>query len=267
MATYKVYLRSFAPWKEFGALVNGRTLHVPVPPRPPMPYPRTAAFEFGGSFHGDGRGFSLETNNPAVTGRVNYWVQVNLPGGTAGSSRAWCDASHGPWMGVGPHTGAVGTPKAKHSVSRSGQGVKLVLEYGAPNPLVKGAPDIDAKAECVLTAVPGGLQIDAIVTGDQFPACEAFIEDARSNKIFLGGFAPQNKDQILRLYGGMNKPNKIWFQSHVVLSTDAQGNFVNVRGGGSGTNASAPASSNLGISLIQWNSQIMRSIPMPADAP
>jgi len=262
MAIYKLYLRSFAPWKEFGALVNG--FRVPVPPRAPVLYPASA--EFGGSFHGDGRGFSLDTNNPAVTARVNYWVQVTLPAGTTASSRAWCDESRGPWMGVGPHGHAVGTPQAKSSVTRTGHGVKVAMQYGAPNPLVKGAPDIDAKAEFLLTEAPGSLQIDTVVTGDQFPACEAFIEDARSNKLFVGGFAPQNKDQILRLYGHMNKPGKVWFQSHIVLSTDTQGNFVKVQGGGSGSNATGPASFNLGIPLVQWNAQIMNSIPMPADA-
>jgi hypothetical protein len=266
MATYKLYLRSFAPWNEFGALVDGRTIHVAVPSRPPMPYPRTAAIELAGHFHGDSRGFSLETQNAAVTARVNYWVAISLPDGTVESSRAWCDPSRGPWMGVGAQRTAVGTPKARHSVTRSGEGVKVTLEYGAPNPLVKGAPDIDARAQCLLTGVPGGLQIDTLLTGDQFPACEAFVEDGRGSKVFLAGFAPQNRGQVLRLYGHMNRPRKIWFQSHIVLATDPQGNFGNVRGGGSGTNQSAPASSSLGMSLAQWNAQIMKSIPMPADA-
>jgi hypothetical protein len=132
---------------------------------------------------------------------------------------------------------------------------------------VAGAPDIDATGEYLLTPDGVTLQIDGIITGDQFPACESFLEDTRGTKIFLGGFAPANRDQIMRLYGSMNKPKKVWFQSHLVVTVDTQGNFQQVLGGGSGTNASGPASqSEPGMSVAQWNARIMSSIPMPSDA-
>ena len=270
MAHYRIHLRSFAPWREFGALTQNRTLHLPVAPRPPMMPglgPASAPVRFGGHFHGDGRGFSLETNNPMVTARVNYWTEVNLTTSTPGNSRAWCDESRGPWMGVGPHDRRTGTPKVQRTVSRQGNTLRVVVAYAVPNPLVAGAPDIDATGEYSLTPSAGMLQIDAIITGDQFPACESFLEDSRGAKIFLGGFAPVNREQIMRLSGSMNKPKKIWFQSHLVVTVDTQGNFQQVLGGGSGTNASGPASqSGPALSVAQWNARIMHSIPIPSDA-
>jgi hypothetical protein len=72
MAIYKIYMRSFAPWREFGSFADPKTVYVPVPPTGPFPYPvpPTAAITFGGAYHGDGRGFSLDTDS-SVTARVN----------------------------------------------------------------------------------------------------------------------------------------------------------------------------------------------------
>ena len=271
MAIYQIYLRSFAPWKEFGALTKQRSIQIPVPtpgrwPMAPVPIPSTIPIKFGGSYHGDGRGFSMETGNPGVTARVSAFVQVNLATGVAGSQRVWCDESRGPWMAIGSEDAATGVPTSTVTVLKNNAGVAVVIAYGAANPLVKGAPDIDARGEYALIPGAGTLQIDAVITGDQFPACESFIEDPSGKKIFIGGFAPDNKEQIMRLYGGMNKPKKIWFQSHLIVSLDASGNFVGVEGGGSGSHATAPQCKGKVMSLLQWNAHIMTSIPMPRDA-
>lgn len=267
---YKIYLRSFAPWKEFGALTKERTLHVPVPSPPgwamgQSPLPSYVPIKFGGSYHGDGRGFSLETTNPAVTARVNAFLEVNLVTGKGGARRVWCDQSRGPLMGFGPEDTAVGVPTSTMTAMKTGTSVTVVIAYGAPNPLVKGAPDIDARGEYSLTPQAGAIQIDAVITGDQFPACESFIEDPRGKKVFVGGFAPNNKEEILRLYGSMNKPRKIWFRSHMVISIDDAGNFLKVQGGGSGSNATTPASRGLDWTPERWNTHMMHSIPMPSD--
>ena len=221
---------------------------------------------FGGAFHGDGRSFSLDTR-PGVTSRVNSYLEVNLDAGRAGQRNAWCDPSHGPQQGVGFHGTAVGTPQATYKVWRQAQRVNATIEYGAPNPLVTGAPDIDARGEYAFVANPGTLQIDATVTGDQFPACESFIEDPCGSKLFLGGFAPDNKEQILRLYGALNAPDKVWFRSHLFVKVDARGCFLQVQGGGSGTNSTGPMCQSLSMTPVDWNTRIMRSIPMPSDAP
>lgn len=269
MAIYKIYLRSFAPWKEFGAFTKERSVHVPAPPRGPWglgQMPSSMPIKFGGSYHGDGRGFSLDTKSPDVTARVNAFLEVDLTTLAGSNRRVWCDESFGPWMGFGPADRGFSVPTSTISSIRIGTSLTVVLEYGAPNPLFKGAPKIDARGEYVLTPGAGTLQIDAVITGDQFPACESFIEDPREAKIFVGGFGPESKDQILRLYGSMNDPKKIWFQSHMIISIDDAGNFLTVQGGGSGSNATSPTSKGLGISIVQWNRRIMHSIPMPRDA-
>jgi len=271
MAIYKVYMRSFAPWREFGAFTKPSTLYVPAAPTPPVypgyPFAPTTAIRFGGAYHGDARGFSLDTTDPGVTARVNAMVEVNLTTGTAGKSKAWCDESRGPWMAIGPESRAVGKPVATFKVSKTGGTVNVIIDYGASNPLVKGAPDIDARGEFALTPTADTLTIVATVTGDQFPACEGFIEDPGGNKVFVGGFAPPNKKEILRLYGGMNKPKEIWFESEVVISVDASGRFRQLQGGGSGSNSTGPACEGLSMNVTQWNARIMGSIPMPSDAP
>ena len=273
MPIYKIYMRSFAPWNQFGELTKTRGIPVPVVEyRLPSVFDmgvsmRLADLPFGGPFHGDGRGFSLDTGSPGVTARVNALLEVVLPDGVAGKSRVWCDESRGPWMGVGFEETAFGTPGSKLTVSKDGQAVKAVISYWAANPLVKGAPDIDAAAEYSLTLENDKLTIVATVTGDQFPACESFIEDEKKNKVFLGGFAPANKEQILRLYGKMNKPSEVWFESEIVVAVDSNGYFQGVTGGGSGSNTTGPACEGLKMSVTEWNARIMSSIPMPSDAP
>jgi hypothetical protein len=49
------------------------------------------------------------------------------------------------------------------------------------------------------------LSVQAKVSGDQFPACESFIDDGFGHGVFLGGFSPDNKFEILRLYGQFNQ--------------------------------------------------------------
>jgi hypothetical protein len=167
----------------------------------------------------------------------------------------------------GPQDKAVGKATVKFSASRNGAAVNAVIDYGASNPLVKVAPDIDANGEFTLTPGSGSLTIDATITGDQFPACESFIEDPSGKKLFLGGFAPNTKEQIMRLYGSMNKPKEVWFESHIVVTLDSSGSFQQLQGGGSGSNSTRPACENLSLSPYEWNARIMGSIPMPSDAP
>jgi hypothetical protein len=273
MPIYKIYLRSFAPWRSFGTLLEERSIGVPkVDLRPPSPFrPPVTVYSvpvpFGGAFHGDGRRFSLETAAPSVTSRVNAVLEVDVDSAAAGQSKAWCDPSHGPRQGIGFHGTAVGIPTATFSVSKTGNGVKATIVYGAPNPLVTGAPDIDASGEYTLIPSAEGLQIDATITGDQFPACESFIEDPCGTKLFVGGFAPDNKEQILRLLGTLNKPKEVWFESHVSVKVDARGCFLELQGGGSGSNVTGPACETLTLTPLTWNKRIMTSIPMPADAP
>jgi hypothetical protein len=170
-------------------------------------------------------------------------------------------------MAVGPSAQATGTAHATFSVTKTGSSVLAVIEYAASNPLVTGAPNIDARGEFTFVVGADELTLDATITGDQFPACESFVEDKLGKKIFVGGFAPSKKGQLGRLFGSMNKPKKIWFDSHVVLTVDAYGSFLDITGGGSGSNLTGPACEMVAMSVNAWNVRIMGSIPMPADAP
>jgi len=269
---YKIYMRSFAPWRQFGTLMKAGAVPVPVAEyRPPTPFDpgvaiRLAPLPYGGAFHGDGRGFSLDTTGPTVTARVNAVLEVQMPIGLAGQKRAWCDESRGPWMGVGFESSAVGVPDATLSVSKNGRTVTAIIDYSAANPLVAGAPDIDATGEFAFLEDADTLTITSTITGDQFPACESFIEDPSGNKLFVGGFAPDNKEQILRLLGSKNKPKSVWFESEIVVTVDSAGAFKKVKGGGSGSNSTGPCCEGLALSLGEWNTRIMGSIAMPADA-
>lgn len=272
MANYKIYMRSFAPWREFGQFTEPSTVCVPAPPKiPPSPYPSVACVTFGGAYHGDGRRFSLDTSGTA-TARVNAVLEVKLDTATKGYNKVWCDPSTGPLMLAGPVTSDVGIPTSELTVSRNGTAINALIDYAAPNPLAKhfpvgmAVPDIDARGEFSLTPTSDTLTIVSTITGDQFPACESFIEDSSGNKLFLGGFAPDNKEQITRLFGGMNKPKEIWFESEVVVSIDEKGNFQQLKGGGSGSNSTGPACEGMTLKPDQWNARVMSSIPMPSDA-
>ncbi len=276
MPVYKIYLRSFAPWLQFGELSKSRTLPLPIPVvqyHAPTWYDSGVSItagtvSYGGPFHGDGRGFSLDTTSPSVTARINAYLEVVLPTGVSGQNKVWCNESQGPWMGVGLESNATAIPGSTLTVQKSGQLVNAVIDVWAANPLVRVvAPDIDAKGEYGLRWENDKLTIDATVTGDQFPACETFIEDPRGNKIFLGGFAPQSKEQILRLYGQLNKPKEVLFESEIVVTLDSSGAFKQVTGGGSGSNVTGPSCEGLTMSVTEWNARVMGSIPMPSDAP
>ena len=143
MAIYKIYVRSFALWKEFGAFTKQRSIQVPVPrpgpsPMAPTPIPSTIPIKFGGSYHGDGRGFSMETGNPGVTARVSAFVEVNVATGVAGSRRVWCDESRGPWMAIGPEDAATGVPTSTVTVLKNGAGVAVLIAMAPPTHSSKG---------------------------------------------------------------------------------------------------------------------------------
>lgn len=283
MAIYSIYMRSFAPWLKFGQIFPTQTektveprFHKPNWHTPPVTFEKVE-ITTGGPFHGDGRGFSIDTTSPAVTSRINAILDVQMPEGIKAHSKAWCDPSFGPkgiaGSGISTINGVsstgVGDPHAKFSVAKSGETVTATIVYSGSNPLVLGAPAIDATGEFKLTQNEDNLSIVSTITGDQFPACESFIVDPKGNKIFLGGFSPDSKAQFYRLAtGGMQfPPDEVWFESEVVAKIDSKGNFLQLTGGGSGSNSSGPACEGLTMINTEWNARIMISIPTPPDAP
>jgi hypothetical protein len=73
---------------------------------------------------------------------------------------------------AGVESSGVGSPTSDMTVSPLGAGGNVVIDYGAANPLA-------------------------------WPVA-ADINDPSGKKLFLGGFAPHGKEQILRLYGLYN---------------------------------------------------------------
>ncbi len=252
-----IHLRSFAPWREFGGVAPRRGQH-------------------GGHFHGDGRGFSLVTDDPHVTSRMNFWVGVDLEARSVLNQRLWSDLTIGPRpvgpIGfVGSQDTATATPKATVMSYVDRQDLVLNVTISGADPLVPGAPDIDASGEYRLQydAPNSKLLIYTRISGDQFPACESFIADSVRRKIFLGGFAPSSRsfDELIRLFGQLNRPHDIYFYSNIEIIVSGSGSFERVRGTW-GNQLSPPMISMPGLyfPLNAWNDGVMRAIPMPADS-
>src|ERR1035438_9609021 len=91
----KIYLRSFAPWKDFAGMIPRYTT-----PTIPMG---------GGPYHGDGRKFS--TGTAGVTSRISSYVTLNYAAMVLAQTKVWSDISIGPWMMVGPLGVSRATPQ------------------------------------------------------------------------------------------------------------------------------------------------------------
>jgi hypothetical protein len=98
----------------------------------------------------------------------------------------------------------------------------------------QSVPDLDvfAKINFDIDKVNGILRIDAEIFGDQFPNCEAFIEDARGTRVFLGASVrigyPVNWYGDSTLRGVKTLP---MFSSDLKIKLDAAGNFRSFKSG------------------------------------
>lgn len=97
-------------------------------------------------------------------------------------------------------------------------------------------PDLDvfAKINFDIDKSQGVLGIDAAVFGDQFPNCEAFVEDARGTKVFLGASVrigyPVNAWGGSTLRGVQTLP---MFSSDLEIKLDSLGEFESFSSGSS----------------------------------
>lgn len=260
---YRIHLRAFAPWREFGGAIPAS-----VTPR---------GWINNINYRGDDRGFSVETGNRLVTSRINFQASVDITGARVTGVRAWSDPSHGPWLFLGPEGEETASPRAtvashRQSQPTYGSGLRADISVSGPNPLVPLSPAINARSEYIFTLATDGplgprLIVNTRLSGDQFPACETFLDDDAGGKVFLGGYAPPSMLDLLRLFGGLNQPRYIYFTSNVTILLGADGRFREVFGAW-GTQSSPPMlplpSSR--FSLSQWNQMLMRQIPMPPDA-
>lgn len=115
-------------------------------------------------------------------------------------------------------------------------GVNLAVPYMTNDMAGSLVPDLDvfAKINFDIDKTNGILGLDTAVFGDRFPNCEAFIEDARKTRVFLGvsvriGY-PVNRYGASTLRGVLTLP---MFTSDLAIKLDAQGNFESFRSGAS----------------------------------
>jgi hypothetical protein len=153
--TETLYVRSFAPWKKFGA------------------YPPLC---FWNCYSGDDRGF---TTSRSVTSRINGIIQFLLPSMQAVSQRVYSDPSHD----ILGRT-AIGDP----SMSVTSGGGSLHMEMAGPNPLAPASPDIDTKLDISLKVSPGQACFTGHLYGDAFPNAEVFVVNSKDQATMLHTF-------------------------------------------------------------------------------
>ncbi len=153
---YKVYVRSFAPFKEFG-----------------------------GWFHGDGAKRKATTSSQ-VTARMTAMVAFDPSKGSIGTPTGFCDPSSHPILGR-----ATGTVRVRKDLVVSGPSwVKFRLSASAGNPLTPSfaTPLIDVHVTLLAAIQPAYLGVSGELRGDQFPSAEVFLEDASGNRRMLYSF-------------------------------------------------------------------------------
>jgi hypothetical protein len=199
MRQYTIFLRPFGPSKTFGGIL-----------------PQTASGT-GGQFSGDDRGFSVDAD-PATTSRVNLQFSVDVAKGVLNGTGLCRDPSFGPYA-AGARGGDRGKPAARLTSFQDGTHFRVTGGYTGANPLVPFAPAIGAQREyCVRQNASGNmLSLQTKTSGHQLPACET-VDDGLGHTILWVGFAPDSKAQIFRLYGQLNQPAGIYFESQVTIS-------------------------------------------------
>jgi hypothetical protein len=119
---------------------------------------------FGGIFHGDDRGATVRSE---VTSRIKAWVVFDPLSGTTEAIHAMSDRSS--WILTGDS--AVATPTAKVLSTRRGPDyVHMSLHIRGANPMTPpGTPDIDMWITMTASVRSSHLNVNATLSGDQFP--------------------------------------------------------------------------------------------------
>ena len=263
----KIYMRSFAPWSSFGGIFPGPD-YVQVTSR---------LTEINDSnYDGDGRTFSLRTDDPRITSRIRFEGNLNVDTWEFASSKVESDPSRGPMMLIGPIRTGTARPKAEIYQWPTKTGTELDVWISGANPLIPGAPDIDAGCEYSFSrtkdmpvgafAIGGFLEIQTRISGDQFPAFETFVDDDQGGKVFLGGFAPESRSpaQLARLFGQLNKPREVWFESKVRIYVQPGERFGDVEGSWS-SSAQRAQTTAARMPAVSWNKMLTEQFPMPID--
>jgi hypothetical protein len=138
---------------------------------------------FGGFFHGDNRG---PTTRPDVTSRVKTWVVFDPMAGKVYDAKALSDRSS--WT-LGDRT-AVGLPGARVDAVSSGKGfMHFHLHAWGANPMTpKGTPNIDMRVIMTVSLSQGHLNVEAVLSGDQFPNVETMLQDESGQRRMIATY-------------------------------------------------------------------------------
>jgi hypothetical protein len=259
----RIHMRSFAPWSSFGGILPGPD-YVQITSRITS-YNET-------NYDGDGRTFSVETDDPRITSRIKFEGVLDIETWKFDNVKVESDPSYGPKMLVGPLASAKAKPQARTMQYQLKNGTHIDVSISGANPLVPLAPDIDAACEYTFThqtssVVAEYIDVTTRVSGDQFPAFETFLSDTRGGKVFLGGFAPESRSpaQLARLFGELNQPRDIFFESSVRISIRDGQRFRDVSGSWRSSAQTAKGTTLGTMSADAWNKMLMEQFPMPID--
>lgn len=193
-----------------------------------------------GGFHGDDRGFSTDANVTARA-RVGILFESTEQGVRAREAGGRCDESStiAPTLsreigsalmpGTGYGASATATPVVSAHARTHGAMASVQLDYAASNPVVP-APMVDVHAGYAVAEVDGNLRITGRVTGDAFPALEAFVRDHAGNAVFIGARALTSEDGLENMNGD-NHHEMASFDVTILRDPDTQ-EITGVRSGG-----------------------------------
>jgi hypothetical protein len=190
---YGLIIRSYAPFESFG-----------VPP-----------------FHGDARGPSTSSK---VGSRMKAWVVFDPTTGRVEPPQAKSDESH---LLVWPHTRKTEVPRVRIDAVQLGSNwLHFRLSAAGANPVLPHSPDIDVRAAVTVSVGKGHLNINAELTGDQFPNSEVVLQDEGGARRMLQSYETtggRRTGPIARLPGEGRRPMSAICAAFPV---DASGRFV-----------------------------------------
>jgi len=223
---YRITIRSFAPFAEFG---------------------------FG--FHGDNRGFS---SSPSASARVHQEIGFDTDE-TFISNNVWCDSSSNAAL---PGVRMTERPRSAISgLDTKDGGDRRLLNftswYGASNPFTAGLvprvlTEIDVYAAFTLIEDKdaGYLGISGELLGDNFPSTEAFITDQAGQSVFLGVGYYQGANKETAPFEQLPFSNKRQIvKFNMTIGLDSDGNFAYV------------LSNGIRYTLSDWNQPFERADP------
>ena len=209
---YKVVHRSFAPWDRFGSFPVIPNIH-----------------KARNNFHGDNRGFSLEETEliDGVTARIHQEMNMQLgigeipphtdPNPFSSITKGYTNFQQTKWVYAPyPYTAppsqeatqedeAFGNPVGTKFSEISNDWTRIGMNFQGHVPLVKLfsfppmlAPDIEWSIALSLGYDESNqyIYVSGIVTGKEFPAYEAYIEDDCGAKVFLHTFTAPCESEV-----------------------------------------------------------------------